>query len=72
LETKRQDVQFEMQPMRRGIFVQLPVGSSHLRQMSSEGQIAWLYYRAWKTVHNLWYTGCDIWKTILLFMLFWL
>jgi len=39
LETKRQDVQLEMQPMWRGFFVQLPVGSSHLRQMSTEGQI---------------------------------
>jgi hypothetical protein len=40
--------------------------------MSAEGEIAGLYYRARKTVLNLWCTGCDIWKTILLFMLFWL
>jgi len=72
LETKRQDVQLEVQSMWRGFFVQPPVGSSYLRQMSAEGKITWLYYRARKTVFNLWHTGCDIRKRILLFMLFWL
>jgi hypothetical protein len=29
-----------VQPMWRGIFVQLPIGSSYLWQMSAKGQIA--------------------------------
>src|ERR687890_1379939 len=58
--------------MWRGIFVQLPVRSSYLRKMSTEGQIAGLYHRARKTVRNLWCAGCNIRKRILLFMLFWL